>query len=186
MSGSHDDREFRKRMGRLETLLHEVERFPDPKAQSHTREIVQAVMDLHGAGLERMLEKIAEVGAAGLATIDSLARDDLVGSLFLLYGLHPLNTETRVRQALDKVRTYLRSHGGAVELLGVAGGVVRLRMQGSCDGCPSSAATLEQTIEEAIYAKAPEVTAIEVEGGTAEEVADNNDRARVALPLLHG
>ena len=43
-------------------------------------------------------------------------------------------------------------------------GVVRLRMQGSCHGCPSSAMTLKNAIEEAIYAAAPDVAAIEVEG----------------------
>ena len=73
-----------------------------------------------------------------------------MGGLLLLHGLHPLDLEARVRQALDKVRPYLRSHGGNVELLGVDEGVVRLRLEGSCHGCPSSAATMRQTIEEAI------------------------------------
>ena len=86
------------------------------------------------------------------------------GCILLLHGLHPLDLETRVRQALDKVRPLLRSHGGNVELLGLAGGVARLRMLGSCDGCPSSAMTLKTAIEEAIYEKAPDVTAIEVDG----------------------
>jgi nitrite reductase/ring-hydroxylating ferredoxin subunit len=51
-----------------------------------------------------------------------------------------------------------------VELLGLEDGVVRLRMQGSCDGCPSSAMTLKLAIEEAIYEAAPDITGIEVEG----------------------
>jgi Fe-S cluster biogenesis protein NfuA len=186
MAGSRDDWEFRQRMERIESLLHEVEQIPDLRVRARAREIVQAILDLHGAGLERMLEHIAAAGDVGLALIGSLAQDDLVGSLLLLYGLHPLDLETRVRQALDKVRPYLRSHGGNVELLGVAEGVVRLRMEGSCHGCPSSAATLKLSIEEAIYDKAPDVTAIEVEGGTAGEAQVGNGRARVALPILHG
>ena len=87
-----------------------------------------------------------------------------MASLLLLHGLHPLDLEARVRQALEQVRPYLRTHGGDVELLGVDDGVVRLRMQGSCHGCPSSAVTLKHTIEEAIYDAAPDVAAIEVEG----------------------
>ena len=87
-----------------------------------------------------------------------------MSSLLLLYGLHPLDLEARVQQALEKVRPLLRSHGGNVELLGIADGVVRLRMLGSCHGCPSSAMTLKNAIEEAIYAAAPDATAIEVEG----------------------
>ena len=84
--------------------------------------------------------------------------------LLLLYGLHPVPLETRVMGALDKVRPYLDSHGGNVELLGVADGVVRLRLQGSCKTCPSSAMTLKLAIEEAVYAAAPDVAAIEAEG----------------------
>jgi Fe-S cluster biogenesis protein NfuA len=186
MAASLDDREFRQRMERIEILLREVERISDPGARACTRELVQAVLDLHGAGLERALEHIAAVGDAGLGLIDVLARDDLVGSLLLLHGLHPLDVETRVRQALDKVRPSLRSHGGEVELLGVAEGVVRLRLEGSCHGCPSSAATLKSLIEEAICDKAPDVTAIEVEGGTAGEAQVGNGRVRVPLPILQG
>ena len=186
MIGPVEERAFRSRMERIESLIHEAERLPDPKAQARTREIVQALLDLHGAGLERIFDKLAGAGEPGLALIDALAQDELVGSLLLLHGLHPLDLETRVRQALDKVRPSLRSHGGNVELLGVTGGVVRLRMEGSCDGCPSSAATLKLSIEEAIYDKAPDVTAIEVEASTADKAQVANGRARVALPILHG
>jgi Fe-S cluster biogenesis protein NfuA/nitrite reductase/ring-hydroxylating ferredoxin subunit len=85
--------------------------------------------------------------------------------LLILHGLHPFDLETRVRQALDKVRPYLGSHGGNVELLGVtAEGVVRLRLAGSCHGCPSSQVTLKYAIEEEIYKAAPDLTAIQVEG----------------------
>jgi Fe-S cluster biogenesis protein NfuA len=94
--------------------------------------------------------------------------------LLLLYGLHPLDFDSRVRQALDQVRPYLRSHGGDVELLDTTGGVVRLRMQGSCHGCPSSAMTLQSAIEEAIYAKAPDLTALEVEGVTKQPAEDRS------------
>jgi Fe-S cluster biogenesis protein NfuA len=98
--------------------------------------------------------------------LDALARDDdLVSSLLLLHNLHPLDLSTRVGLALDKVRPALAAHGGSVQLLAVfPDGVVRLRLDGSCHGCPSSAATLQSTIEQAILAKAPDVTAIHVEG----------------------
>jgi Fe-S cluster biogenesis protein NfuA len=184
MTASLDDREFRRRMERIESLLREVEQFADPKARAHTREIVQAILDLHGAGLERMLEHIAAAQDAGLTLIGALSQDDLVGSLLLLHGLHPLDVETRVRQALDKVRPYLRSHGGNVELLGIARGVVRLRMEGSCNGCASSALTLKLAIEEAICEKAPDVTGIEVEGITNGQPVQD-DPVRITLPVLH-
>jgi Fe-S cluster biogenesis protein NfuA len=95
---------------------------------------------------------------------DSFARADLVASLLLLCGLHPVPLETRVTQALNKVRPYLDSHGGNVELLGIIDEVVHLRLQGSCRSCPSSSMTLKLAIEEAIHAAAPDVVAIEAEG----------------------
>jgi Fe-S cluster biogenesis protein NfuA len=184
MTNTLDGRAFQSQLQRLEALLHEVERFTDPAAQACTRQIVQAVLDLHGAGLERLLGHLETAGEAGIAVLDACARDDVVAGLLLLHGLHPLDVEARVRQALEQVRPYLRSHGGNVELLSVSDGIVRLRLEGSCDGCPSSAATMTQTIEEAILAKAPDVTAVEVEGLADNASATTNGRALVALPVL--
>ncbi|MCM3900283.1 MAG: NifU family protein [Pyrinomonadaceae bacterium] len=144
---------------------------PDPEVRATAVALVQALMEFHGAGIERMMEIVAESGESGNAIFDSFAADNLVGSLLLLYGQHPLPIETRVTQALDKVRPYLDSHGGNVELLGITDGVVRLRMQGSCKSCPSSAMTLKLAIEEAIYAAAPDVVAIDAEGGTEQPSA---------------
>ena len=150
---------------KIDALIGTIETIADPATRSTAQKLVQALMDLHGAGIERMLEIAVAAGAPGEALIDGFARDELVGSLLVLYGLHPLELAERVEQALEKVRPYLGSHGGNVELLGVTdAGVVRLRLQGSCHGCPSSAMTLKLAIEEAIYAAAPDVTALEVEG----------------------
>jgi Fe-S cluster biogenesis protein NfuA len=90
--------------------------------------------------------------------------DELVSHLLLVHGLHPEDVETRVAQALEEVRPYLGSHGGDVELLGVADGIARVRLVGTCDGCPSSTATLRYAIEEAVAKAAPELDGVEAEG----------------------
>ena len=149
---------------RIDELVRQIESMSDPGARECAVELLQSLMELNGAGLERMLGMTAEAGAAGAALIDAFARDELVRGLLLLYGLHPVPLETRVAEALVKVRPYLQSHGGNVEVLGIEEGVVRLRLQGSCQSCPSSAMTLKLAIEEAIYEAAPDVTAIEAEG----------------------
>jgi Fe-S cluster biogenesis protein NfuA/nitrite reductase/ring-hydroxylating ferredoxin subunit len=155
-------------MEKIEGLLRKIESLPDPEARASTIALVQALMEFHGAGLDRLMEIIAGSGPGGYALFDEFAADGLVGSLLLLYGLHPDTIETRVTRALDKVRPYLDSHGGNVELLGITDGVVKLRMEGSCKSCPSSAMTLKLAIEEAIYSAAPDVVTIEAEG-VAEE-----------------
>jgi Fe-S cluster biogenesis protein NfuA len=184
MARAPEAREFRKRIERVDSLIRDVERSADPEARARTQELLQTVIELHGAAVERILDKLAESGAPGLAVIDALAGDDLVGGILVLHGLHPLDLETRVRQALDKVRPLLRSHGGNVELLDLADGVARLRMLGSCEGCPSSAMTLKTAIEEAIYETAPDVTSIEVEAPAPNGHAPKGGRSRVLLPIL--
>lgn len=138
---------------------------------------------MHGAGLAKVLDLAREAGGNGHGLMDSLAGNSLVANLLLLHGLHPQDLETRVRHALDKVRPYLRSHGGNVDLVDVTEGAVRLRMEGSCHGCPSSAMTLKLAIEEAIYEAAPDVTALEVEGVV--EPTQGQSAKLVSLPLVN-
>ncbi len=184
MTNAPAAQEFRAELQRLDSLLRGVERFGDAEAQAHTRALLRAVLELHGAGLARLLDYLAEAGDIGRSTLDACARDEVIGGLLLLHGLHPLDVEARVRQALTDVQPYLRSHGGDVELLAVDDGVVRLRLQGSCHSCPSSAVTVRQTVEEAILARAPDVTTVEVEGLPQPARGPANGTARVALPVL--
>jgi Fe-S cluster biogenesis protein NfuA/nitrite reductase/ring-hydroxylating ferredoxin subunit len=125
-------------------------------------ELVQALLELYAGGLERVLALAAAHDGGGL--VADLTADELVSHLLLLHGLHPVPVQERVRGALEEVRPYLESHGGNVELLGVDEGVVRLRLQGSCSGCPSSSATLQLAIEDAIRKAAPDVEDIRAEG----------------------
>jgi Fe-S cluster biogenesis protein NfuA/nitrite reductase/ring-hydroxylating ferredoxin subunit len=157
-----EDREARARVERIEGLLAEVEALEEP-ARSLARETVQALLELYGEGLSRIVER----GGVG----DDLVADGVVSHLLLVHDLHPVGVEARVRQALEVVRPYLASHGGDVELLGIEEGVARLRLQGSCNGCPSSAMTLRLAIEDAIQNAAPELERIEAEGATEPQPA---------------
>jgi len=174
-------RDFQARLQRLDSLLQGVERLADPAARARTHELVQMLLQLHGVGLERVLEHMAGAGEAGANALDACARDEVAGGLLLLHGLHPLDVGERVMLALEQVRPYLASHGGDVELLGICDGVARLRLVGSCHGCPSSALTMRQTIEEAILGRAPDVVAVEVEGVTSEPMMTPDGRPLVVL-----
>ena len=154
--------EDRELIGQVEALLGELESLADPSARDTALETVQAVLELYGSGLERIVESVGPLQAT------TLASDELVGHLMLLHGLHPVPVEERVRDALEGVRPYLGSHGGDVELIGVVDGVARVRMQGSCEGCPASAMTLKLAIEDAVLKGAPDVDAVAAEEeGTA-------------------
>jgi Fe-S cluster biogenesis protein NfuA/nitrite reductase/ring-hydroxylating ferredoxin subunit len=128
-------------------------------------ELVRLLVGLYGDGLAHIMEAVAEVG--GPAVLDRLTSDSLVESLLLLHGLHPQDVDTRIQRALDRVRPYLGSHAGGVQYIGVADGVARLKLEGNCDGCPSSTVTVQLAIEGAVQDAAPEVTEVVVEGVTA-------------------
>jgi len=166
----------------METLLEEIETLADPNARSKAAEVLGVLLELYGAGLARMMEVVAE-GEDRERAFDAFAEDELVSHLLLLHGLHPLDVQTRVVRALEEVRPYLQSHGGNVELLGVEEGVARLRMEGSCKGCPSSTMTLKLAIEEAIQKTAPDLERIEAEG-VAEEPPPRPATTFVAGPTL--
>jgi Fe-S cluster biogenesis protein NfuA/nitrite reductase/ring-hydroxylating ferredoxin subunit len=149
----------RRQVARIEGLLEEVESLPDPGAREKATELIAALLDLYGEAFARIVERVAEADL-----VRRLCDDELVSQLLILHGLHPVPLETRVRSALDDVRPYLESHGGGVQLLGIEDRVVRLRLDGTCNGCPSSAVTLKLAIEEAIYEHAPDVAAIDAQG----------------------
>lgn len=159
-----DVREHRQRAERIEALIQEVSAFPDPRTRATTEELIQALLDMYGEALARVLELTYETRTAGSALIEAFAQDDLLGSLFMLHELHPVAIETRIAQALVEVRPYLQSHGGNVELMRVEDGIAYLRLEGSCHGCPASTITLKLAIEEAIYKAAPDLEGLQVEG----------------------
>jgi len=128
---------------------------------------IQAV----GERVEALLAEFASTsdpttaGRAEEQAVTPLLADKMVAGLLVLHDLHPQSTEERVLAALERVRPYLGSHAGDVEYLGLdPDGTVRLRLAGSCDGCPSSALTVKMAIEKGIEDVAPEVTKVEVEG----------------------
>jgi Fe-S cluster biogenesis protein NfuA/nitrite reductase/ring-hydroxylating ferredoxin subunit len=151
-----NDAQWRTAGDRIQTLLDSCAA-SGAAAYERAQQLVREVVGLYGAGLERIMRLADTPGLAG-----RLAADDLVASLLLVHGLHPHDVHRRVSDALDRVRPYLGSHGGDVDLLEVTGDTVRLAFTGSCKSCPSSAVTLELAVEDAVRAAAPEISSIEV------------------------
>jgi Fe-S cluster biogenesis protein NfuA/nitrite reductase/ring-hydroxylating ferredoxin subunit len=158
---TQDDAHWRTAGDRIQTLL-DASAASGPAARERAELLVGEVTDLYGAALQRIMK----LAAADPRLAEELTADDLIASLLLVHGLHPHELRRRVEDALDRIRPYLGSHGGDVSLLGVAeaddGAAVRLQFTGSCKSCPSSAVTLELTVEDAIRAAAPEISSIEV------------------------
>lgn len=144
---------------RIETLLEQLTETAPPPVIERVEELLSSVMAMYGEALGRFFESIGDDGRRALAD------DPAVGPLLVLHDLHPDDVDTRVQRALDTVRPYLGSHAGGVSLSSVdAEGIVHLRLEGSCDGCPSSSITVTNAIEDAVLAACPDVVAVQAEG----------------------
>jgi Fe-S cluster biogenesis protein NfuA/nitrite reductase/ring-hydroxylating ferredoxin subunit len=157
-----DEANLRTVGARVEGLLEELASGADPAVRGRAEELVGSLVQLYGEALTRTVEVMR--AAEGGRLLGQLAEDELVASLLILHGLHPLSTEARIERALESVRPYIGSHGGNVQLVALRDGVARLRLEGSCHGCPSSQVTMKLAVERAIEDAAPEVVGIEVEG----------------------
>ncbi len=148
---------------RVEALLADLGGLTDPAARAKAEELVRTLVELYGSGLERLMEILVESDAG--QALHRVAADPLVSGLLVLHDLHPLSTRERVAAALEEVRPLLGSHAGGVELLELdTDGVLRLRLEGNCHGCPSSRITVTDAIERAVAQAAPEVSRVEVDG----------------------
>ena len=157
-------RELEELSDRVEGILDAFAGAGDPVALERAEDLVRSLLTLHGTALARMVELVDDPD-----TMRRLADDDLVGGILVLHDLHPDDVETRIQRALDAVRPYLGSHAGGIDLLGVDDqGVAHLRLEGTCDGCPSSQVTVSTAVETAVRGAAPEVVTVETEGVVAE------------------
>jgi phenylpyruvate tautomerase PptA (4-oxalocrotonate tautomerase family) len=120
-------------IARVQELTGRLEDLDDGACRELAEELTGAVVQMYGAGLERIVELIEDD-----ETRDRLASDELVAGLLMIHDLYPVPLEERVAQALDTVRPYMESHGGNVDLLGIEDGVAKLRLEGSCKSCRAS------------------------------------------------
>src|SRR6202051_2092798 len=132
-------KEVESQIESIDKMVRALEEAKDPVLRANAKELVQSLMALHGACLDRMLGVIGQSGESGKSIIDTFARDGVVKSVLLLYGLHPIDIKTRVLEALEKMRASMRSNSRTVSFVGIDdAGMVRLRAEGKSAGCVSA------------------------------------------------
>jgi Fe-S cluster biogenesis protein NfuA len=167
-AGKAADDVLRHHGERIERLMEEVRAMAGPSTWPRVEELVRLLVELYGAGLERLLAHARAVATDDAALAERLRADELVASLLLLHGLHPTPTRERVERAVERARLQL---GAAVVTLELGGldedGVVRVRLAAAQTGCPSSRGGLARAVEEAVIEAAPEVRRVVVEDPAA-------------------
>ena len=156
--------EFQQHAEKIEQLVQRISALTDEDARTAALELMQSLMDMHGAGITRVVEVLSESGESGKRSLEELGRDPLICGLLVLYGIHPVPLEERVRKALEKVSPQLRKQSGSAELLAISDGAVSVSIKASGNGCHSSPDALKTIVEQAIREAAPEIVDVIVEG----------------------
>jgi hypothetical protein len=155
------DRRLQALGARIEELLDEVEAVAGPNAWPRVESLVTALVDLYGAGFARMLE-LSRAEARDSSALDArIAADEIVGSLLLLHGLHPVGVQERVEKALAQVGT--EAGRGGVELVKVEEGVVHLRVDPMAAD-DAARRSFAHVAARAIHDEVPDVMRVDVEG----------------------
>lgn len=157
-----EKKEFHVRSERIEQLAAKLEQTADPELHATAMELLQCVMELHGTGLDRLMQLLSESDQAGSLT-RQLLTDNLLSSLLLLHNLHPHDLPTRVHAALETIGPQLGSHSCIAEVVDIQNGVVSLRLLHHGGGCHSTAATMAAALEDAIAEAAPDAARITIE-----------------------
>jgi len=153
-------------VARVQDLQERLEAIGNVAARDVADQLVSAIVQMYGAGLERIVELLVAAGDEGRRIAGAFCEDELVATLLLIHDLHPVPLEDRVQAALDSVRPYMESHGGNVELLSLEDGIATIHLRGSCSDCAASAVTLELAIKQALEEAAPDLERLEVFGGS--------------------
>jgi hypothetical protein len=158
------EKEFQRKVRQLGTLVGELDRLPGSGSTVAARELVQLLMEVHGTGLERILELVFELSAKGEAMIGILGQDPIVRNLLLLYSLHPEDMETRILKALSTAGSRLRKLDCRAELVGVHDGAVQIRLHTSGHVHGSAAKNLRSIVEAEVYDMAPDLASLTLLG----------------------
>jgi hypothetical protein len=166
------EKEFQEKMRRLGALVGELDQMPGGSSKVAARELVQLLMEVHGTGLERILELVKEsgrvAGEAGEAIIHRFGDDPIARNLLLLYGLHPDDLETRVVKALDAMKGRLRKLDCEVKLVSIHEGAVQVRLHLSGHAHGSTRKDLRSIVEGGIYDLVPDLTSLTILGAEDE------------------
>jgi len=125
-----------------------MEGIEDERTREEVFALLEGIDVLHRQALGRLLELVSSLGGSGL--VERVSQDPVVDALLEMYGLPEADERAQVERALEGVYPYFKSHGGKLDVLGVEEGRVRVRLSGSCEGCPGTATTLKRVVEEAL------------------------------------
>jgi Fe-S cluster biogenesis protein NfuA len=155
--------EFQTRTQQIERLLEQINTLDDESARLTAVELMQTLMDLHGAALCRIVEMLSNSGESNRSALRKISDDPLVCGLLVLYGIHPLSPQERVVRAVERIKPQLQKLGSTLELTTIDDNVVHLKLLGTrldVHSATSARAMIEQAVRESV----PEVAEVAIDG----------------------
>ncbi len=182
----HDEiSDLNRQSQRIQELIEEIDSLADDRTRGMMQECVQEMLNFYGHGLKKILDIISKGNNSAAKDIyNNLIEDSFVSGLLLIHDLHPLDLKTRLHLALEKVKPYMDSHGGSVEIVSLENGFAKLKLSGHCKGCPSSASTLELGIKKEIEEHCPDLLGLEVVGVVSP--AKPSENGKIKQPSSQG
>lgn len=151
MSVNEDELSYEDAWDRIAELADDLLNHHDRKVAERVEELLDWIDAVHKEGLGTLVEMIRSW--RGEVFLETVAKEPVPGRLLAAYGLgitpEELGAEAKkaVDAALAQIAPLVESHGGSIEVVDIADGVVKVRMHGTCDGCASSSATLTYGLE---------------------------------------
>lgn len=186
--GSDEDQlSYRGAWEHIAELADDLANHPDSKVSERVLELLDWVDAVHRDGLGRMIEMTR--AWRGEIFLESLARDEIVGTMLNAYGLGEgldLEAEEEMKKAVDaalaEISPLVESHGGSIEIVSIVDGVVSVKMHGTCNGCASSSATLTYGLEAALKTHWPSFRRLEEVDAPTEVNPETTDLECVTAP----
>ena len=185
MSDTYEELAYVDVLGRIADLAEELTSHPDREVSAKVSELLDWIDAFHRDGLGRLVEMIRSW--RGEIFLESVCQDEITGELLGAYDLgenpdSQARAEAAVQAALETVKPVVESHGGSIEIESIVDGVVKVRMHGTCDGCPSSDATLTYGVEAALREYWPSFRRLELVDAAQEVDPEKADLTCVTVP----
>lgn len=132
----------------------------DEDIRRKAEKLVESREAFLAAGVREMVKRL-KTDPRSKPVLFELVDDPLVYAVLMELGIVKPDVTTRVARAMERVKPYVKSHGGDIELVKVEGDTAFVRLHGSCSGCSMSADTLRDGVGEAITSIVPEITRVE-------------------------
>lgn len=150
------EKDFNQLVREIDENLKKLSEIENEEILNRCMSLKESIEQLNAYILKKLI-RIIKYSENGSPILREIASDPEIYAILLKYGIVKPDINTKVIYALEKIKPYMKSHGGDVELVKIEGDTVYVALKGACTGCSSSMTTLKEGIEKIIKETVPEI-----------------------------